>query len=774
MISEKSIYTLVIGDVNVDVVLAPVAKYDPTGLKWQTETQYREFRRSGGAWLVHEIVTAATGGKHAVWTYSKATAKAWREQLRPPCPVSVATIKRYPRDAEPSSGNVYRMDQMLLGWMRPALGSVPAEAGRYRKELENLLYRLHARGGPDPELVIIHDHNNGFRDLDPADSLEPFLADNAHFASAEGAPPPRGIVLWHTDHPLCCGNLWEFLTERVRAQTIAVVNVEDLREHGIFLKEDLSLEATACDFLLQLKHAPFSALAGLLAVAVRFSNGVMLYSQKGITGGGESLFLSFLPGARRGGGIQGADQGMIVGYTLLLVSALARGIHWALGAARGRSHEEWLALLETGIRSGTELGLAYGQMHFREGFLKEAFESAGTRDRGAAEPHPYRTLIDHFLGRLNDPPHPKELLLASIPFDIRQLRNNPDWSRVALLGHGDEVLGVGHAIVERGLEKVLEQSREADLDEPQWRLVKRVRFPYFKAGDLLLVDRHEVDSFESISTLISNYLRKKDVRVPLSVAVFGPPGSGKSFSVKQLLKKAQHGNDVKTLDFNLAQFQDFRDLAKAFHVVQDKGLREKVPFVFFDEFDTNYGREDTLGWLKYFLAPMQDGKFRDGETTYQVGRAILFFAGGTHATFQDFYDPARDEEDPVFKAAKVPDFVSRLRGFLNIPGINTEKEVDDVTIIRRAILLRAFIEKHCQKVIDPHSGVAKVDRGVVRAFLLTKLFEHGVRSMEAIVEMAAVSISRGSFQKASLPLESQLKMHVDAKDFLVHVHSVPT
>ncbi|MBK8280226.1 MAG: hypothetical protein IPK94_09000 [Saprospiraceae bacterium] len=54
----------------------------------------------------------------------------------------------------------------------------------------------------------------------------------------------------------------------------------------------------------------------------------------------------------------------------------------------------------------------------------------------------------------------------------------------------------------------------------------------------------------------------------------------------------------------------------------------KTPLIFFDEFDTAYNSK-ALGWIQYFLAPMQDGVFKDGEKLHPLGKAIFVFAGGT-------------------------------------------------------------------------------------------------------------------------------------------------
>ena len=44
------------------------------------------------------------------------------------------------------------------------------------------------------------------------------------------------------------------------------------------------------------------------------------------------------------------------------------------------------------------------------------------------------------------------------------------------------------------------------------------------------------------------------------------------------------------------------------------------------------------GWLAWFLAPMQDGKFLHNGDIIPLRRAVYFFAGGTAATTQQFSD----------------------------------------------------------------------------------------------------------------------------------------
>jgi len=308
-------------------------------------------------------------------------------------------------------------------------------------------------------------------------------------------------------------------------------------------------------------------------------------------------------------------------------------------------------------------------------------------------------------------------------------------------------------------------------------------FPFARIGDLLAVDRREVQGLRAIRDLLAEYVRHAERKTPISVAVFGPPGSGKSFGVRQIASEIARDRQREFV-FNLAQFNSFAELTRQLLKVRDSALNDEIPLVFFDEFDCSLS-ESPLGWLKYFLSPMQDGTFQHEESMLSIGKAIFVFAGGiasSHAEFSDarFWNDRNSgiSVSDVFKTAKGLDFHSRLRGFLDILGPNPDLTCSDnqsnsdpvdrfvnedfTFVIRRAILIRNIIERiHKESTVQllDSEGSLEIDRDVLDALLLTDTYRHGVRSIEALFEMSSIQ-GNGALSKTALPSKLQYEMHV--------------
>lgn len=292
--------------------------------------------------------------------------------------------------------------------------------------------------------------------------------------------------------------------------------------------------------------------------------------------------------------------------------------------------------------------------------------------------------------------------------------------------------------------------------------------PHAKYENYVTFDRDEVQRINAVRSLIDAYLNNANDKRPLSIAVFGKPGTGKSFAIKELAKSFQHHN-FKTLTFNLSEFPDdpeagLESFHNALHQVRDETIGGATPLVFWDEFDAGHFR-----WLKQFLAPMQDHEFRARSAIHQLGRAVFVFAGGTSSTYQEFYEKAGG-----LTQEKGPDFISRLRGFMNIKGPNADRTTgdnDDAHIIRRAVLLRGRLELDYAHLIDGDKR-AKISNDIIRGFLRVKEYRHGARSMESILSMSQLA-GRASFERSQLPTQPQLDMHVSS-DFLDKINKVIT
>jgi hypothetical protein len=230
----------------------------------------------------------------------------------------------------------------------------------------------------------------------------------------------------------------------------------------------------------------------------------------------------------------------------------------------------------------------------------------------------------------------------------------------------------------------------------------------------------------------------------------------------------------------MSQFKSVQDLVAAFHQVRDVNLGGQTPIVFFDEFDSEFNGK--LGWLKYFLKPMLDGHFMEGDFDHPLGRAIFVFAGGTCYSFEEFSLMKHLDETPtektsspnitktelnesqnLFRMSKGPDFVSRLRGFVNIKGIDPADKKDRFYIIRRAIMFRFLMKKKASHLFDKEDTMA-IDSALLNTFLKIPSYKHGVRSLSAIVEMSTLS-SRKIYEQSCLPPNEQLGIHTDSNKF---------
>ncbi len=96
-------------------------------------------------------------------------------------------------------------------------------------------------------------------------------------------------------------------------------------------------------------------------------------------------------------------------------------------------------------------------------------------------------------------------------------------------------------------------------------------------------------------------------------------------------------------------------------------------------------------------------------------------------------------------------------------GVNPTDKKDRLYKIRRALILRNMLQRKAPHLFD-RTGQLQIQPGVLHALLSVSHFTHGVRSLEAILDMSMLA-GRRSFEQADLPPAAQLALHVEAEEF---------
>lgn len=565
---------------------------------------------------------------------------------------------------------------------------------------------------PHADMVVLDDAGNGFRD------------DETRWPLAIQDEGEKPTVVCKMHRPLASGDLWEHVSKNHSERLVVVVTADDLRASGMNISRSLSWERTAKEFVWQMAYNSGLGLTDCTNLVVRFGlEGAIHYTKVG----DHAISRLYFDPTMSEGDFTHNYPGKMQGISSVFVAALAARI--AVQCDQGDSVSDAVGrAVRDGVNASREL--------VRRGFGKDA-------EREPEYPYPVAGI---FLAseQSGDP-------IADVAISDQNTAEDADpYSWCILKEINDPVLEyIAYGIVKEG----------------ETAALKNV--PIGNFGKLKTVDRNEIESFHSIKNLLREYIESESYTRPLSIAVFGSPGSGKSFGITEIAKSIASGR-VEILKFNLSQFDSKSDLISAFHKVRDLALEGKIPLVFFDEFDSDFNGK--LGWLKYFLEPMQDGKFMERETMHPIGRSIFVFAGGINNTFERFSgDDADDaatmdpEEARKYTDAKGPDFTSRLRGYVNIRGPNQRGSDDTVFVIRRAMLLRSLLEQKVDNLFDSRKHL-RIDDGVLRALINVKSYKHGTRSIEAIIEMSMLN-GRRSWEQSYLTAKEQLKLHLDEESF---------
>lgn len=599
-----------------------------------------------------------------------------------------------------------------------------------RTDGQGLVWRVEESLGVDPgsqecQAVVDDTPETGLVVLDDADLG--FRNQKEMWPRALAQSSRRPWILVKMARPVAQGELWAHLLEQWADRLVVVMTVDDLRRTEVKISRELSWERTVQDLFWELTHNPrVNSLSRTAHIIVSFATaGAWLLS------GAESTSrLIYDPAVPEGAWGQSVLGGMI-GYTSCLTGSLARQL--------------MLRPKDPDLVQGIQAGIAAARMLHQQGY--EERPMGGKRSRLS---FPHQMIA-------------QAVAATARPFDVVDVQDPSRFIRGSATDGGRAPESAFWTILQDRCAGSLDQIAEDIVLKGPEKALRGVPLGQFE--DLITADRREVESFRCIRSLFIEYCEESQQR-PLSIAVFGPPGSGKSFGVKQVARSVR-SSAIKPLEFNLSQFDGQEALFDALHQVRDVALSGQIPLVFWDEFDTALAGRP-LGWLRYFLAPMQDGFFQQGQIVHPIGRAIFVFAGGTCARMEDFGGALSREE---LVRMKGPDFLSRLKGYINILGLNPQgpsgKPADSLHVIRRAIVLRSVLSRTVRQIFQKQGGalVPSIDQGVLRAFLHTREYKHGARSLEAVVGMSLL-VGRGAFERSCLPSEAQLELHVDGRDFM--------
>lgn len=753
---SPSPYTIV---VTGDVLTNYVFTCNP-GPAAETRLEFRV--QNGGAWLILDLIRAAIAGQNDVTVESDPAPPAPGGSFPGTCLGSegldhmVVRLDSFPssspatRGHDKDEGKVYRIGSIV--GVEHGNTVVPGAVGP-----------ASGMGGSlDADLLVLCDSRAFFRasDADRASRRSAVIDHLARYNPDAG----KLSVIWHwTNHRDLESVLEPVLRELgLLDSTIALTEADSLREAGVTLRGGSSYERIIEDFALELERVengtetPNGLLARLLSckhviVRVGIDAALVVSRREPANGGLARRQLRMFFRAEPSEDYTHIEFGEMAGYNSVMTASIVKSL--VEDRVPGLRPHRPAIVPSSGlplrtIYQGVKQGLGRCLKHFQDGYGAA---------HGTPPPAPNREWPRALFDSANEPNAPRSIGIKRYK-GIKRYNYKNNQHRTILLAAAsrgeipERIRTIASDIVVRGLQKAAQK----------WG------FPVARFGDLYRVDRSEIESYLDIQIIMRKYVHGRAWNRPLCLAAFGPPGAGKSLGMRKIadsITSPDSRGRMKTMEFNMSQFGGVGDLVEAFHQAREAVLAGETPLVFLDEFDSPFDNQD-FGWLKYLLSPMQDGTFRDRGKEYHIIRSILVFVGGLNGSFDEIRGRLRS---PEFTKAKGPDFLSRLRGHINVVGPDPTPDAgqDPEYVIRRAVALRSLLEQK-KSVLDifDERKVARIEPALIEGFLYVNKYKHGVRSMEAIIEMSHVSPIWRSLRRASLPSEAQLEMHVDARDFV--------
>lgn len=294
---------------------------------------------------------------------------------------------------------------------------------------------------------------------------------------------------------------------------------------------------------------------------------------------------------------------------------------------------------------------------------------------------------------------------------------------------------------------------------------------------MLSVERAEQERLEAVID-ISEERIASEATTPTCIGVFGPAGSGKTFTAMNL---ADHlGKDRSCAKFTFdARTMKEEQFAAACQSIRDASATGALPVVVFKNFGAILETESPL--LVHFMTLVGSGTFTDNGSERQLGHAVLFFSIDQEITDSDAAPTPVATEFALRRRPTTPSaaewnkmytdespLLDSLHGIVNILGPNSTGKDDRTFSIRRAMMLRQIIKQRY-----PHmevNGIISFDDAVLHALLLTPKFKQGLSSIEKIISTSRLS-HRTKFDVSALPPEEQIQLHVEGRIFMSFLRS---
>ena len=320
----------------------------------------------------------------------------------------------------------------------------------------------------------------------------------------------------------------------VRDRAIVVLTADSLRKSGLRIVEYGHLEQAVGDVVGQLGQTPLSEFAQRCRhIVVSNQESALLHVVAPEDSGARGPIhgsIHICPNWDKLAQGDHARYGFMPGKLWIVLTAIVMKVHrQMLGEVGGPA-----PLAPWDLGPALRLAIVAFNRYARDGFDRDApFDSIKDALSYSTRTALRKTVEDR----------ERQFLISSLTFDIRD-RNDVKWSRLGALikSNGGEEATL-YRIVEDGVDAAFrgkEQEPNAATKSEgiggyPWFPGYAIDCPYAEFGDIKLIDEREITSFVSLSKLIEKYLRDDSWTKPLSIAVLGAHGSGKSFAVKEII-----------------------------------------------------------------------------------------------------------------------------------------------------------------------------------------------------------------------------------------------